>query len=88
MRILSVHRKLSVIERCPYREVQPTETSTSLLIYITAKQVGKRGSSASRVFQGIIVQNILAKCKILETTLLEICESKDLTKDFRGTTRS
>ena len=96
MRILLVDRKLSVIERCPYQRGVRTEKfdcNQYQLIYITAKQVGKRGSSARRVFQGRsslykIFFYILAKCKILETALLEMCESKDLAKSFRGTARS
>ena len=55
MRILLVHRKLSVIERCPYQRGVCTkrfDCNQYQLIYITAKMVGKRGSSARRVFQG------------------------------------
>ena len=43
MRILLVHRKLSVIERCPYQRGVRTEKfdcNQYQLIYITAKQVG------------------------------------------------
>ena len=86
------NREVSIIIREVSAPRGSTVTSTSLFISLPNKWV--RGAALLAGYSRVGAHctkyffYILAKCKILETTLLEMCQSKDLAKDFRGTARN